>query len=480
MKLKRRIFLSDLFTNILIIVALIAVGIVIVFTITGCDEGMNMAGDVMGGEPAEVVDTKPDDPAETDAETPPKEVEVTEEEPENGGLDPITTMGEIKQPEDTANVDVVIADPVIEDEPTDLEEATPELPDFTIWSDPTVLPKLSGPMDPTKHGYRDGYQVSDIVQPGTWILDFPGPYREHSPPESNPTDFVGRVCMPVAGSVGLHYEDWSGNDYVAPVEQVTVTVTQGARSGEQTVTDEGGYFLFPNVEGDDLYLRVEREWLEPKEVIVYRSRPTELQALRPNEVFNPHLVTIKSRSVPGMILVGLRWPDKVRFIYETELMPHDVLFALGPNSPGTGGISASYENNHVVSIYDYPSDEGTHLWYYAFAHELAHARQHAVVILNGGNDVREWVHTPEAQEYKIAWERDKEEIPPEGQISAIDQSGPNTLLENNAEACEYYWEIEIGSLYHVLWSQHGMHIRAPNRWKWCRKYLNHQIYQYDD
>ncbi len=106
---RKNVFSENFLENILIIIAVIAVGLVIVFTIAGCDEGLNMAGDVMGGEPEEVVDTKPDDPAETDAETPPKEVDelgqveeqeggepAEQEESENDVPDAITTIGEMK------------------------------------------------------------------------------------------------------------------------------------------------------------------------------------------------------------------------------------------------------------------------------------------------------------------------------------------------------------------------------------------------
>ncbi len=137
---------------------------------------------------------------------------------------------------------------------------------------------------------------------------------EQQPPEGNPGDFIGQVRTLYSTS-GILVNS------TRPIAGVSVTITAGPRDGEQVTTDQGGYYLFPNSNEDVLYLRVEKEHFEPKEVIVHRVRPTVSQ--RPT---GPVLNRDDPWNTPGTIVMGQKWPDEVRFIFEETLLPNDVLF----------------------------------------------------------------------------------------------------------------------------------------------------------
>ncbi len=339
-------------------------------------------------------------------------------------------------------------------------------------SDTIGLPGLVE--EPITHGYYNGTVASDWLPQSAWVLDFPGPYREYAPPESNPEDFVGRVCMKVPDASN---DEWVGGDYIAPVQNALVTITHGPRKEEQVTTDEGGYFHFPNVKGDKMYLRVQRAYLEPKEVIAYRSRPTELQQLRPNEVFDAEYQNREQpQNAPGMILVGLRWPDAVRSILESEPLPHDLFLVIGPAfvDHGEGMTFGTYGSHEVGVYYAFPEEEGE-IYHPVLIHELAHARQHAVAIMHGDNSLFDWEKTPEGKEYQAAWEKDLAEIPHKHWIGTLDKSEhtESDMLENAAEFHVYYWDVEReGNLgVHEATRDGGIRARAPNRYKWCQKYL---------
>ncbi len=338
--------------------------------------------------------------------------------------------------------------------------------------------------------YTNGVATAEILPPSAWVLDFPGPYREYAPPESGPEDFVGRVAMPVAVE-GVDADNWAEAHFIAPVSNAIVTITHGPRSGEQVLTGEGGYYLFEDVEDDELYLRVERQWLEPKEVIVHRTHRTELQHIESNRIFNPlsdddsHLGPntsysevllgqLMARNSPGMILMGLRWPSAVRFILESEVLPHDVLCTRGiPHR----GVAGTYSPSMVVTLYNKPEDRGR-ISYGTLIHELAHARQHAAAIQHGMSYLNQfnWRDTPEGRAYKVAWEKDLEETPHENWIGGLDTGDYFGLYlhENAAEFCAMYWALKTGKRawnYEVT-RDGGIQKRAPNRYEWCRQYLN--------
>ncbi len=282
--------------------------------------------------------------------------------------------------------------------------------------------------------------------------DFPPPYRVYLPPESNPGDFVGRVCMPVD-------DEWSALDYVAPVAGVTVTISEGAREGEYTITDAGGYYLFPNIAGDEIYLRVEQEYIETKDVIVHRFHHTTLQEIPPNRVFDPSYYEHTPQNIPGMILVGMPWPLEVRFLLDEIPLPHELICRLRPigSSVSVGSyaarrmlVSATIENTvgHTGTLF----------------HEIAHARQHAVAILNGFDpNPREWEKTPEGKAYAEAAKKDLEEVGFEGYGYTT-----QILFENAADLCSNYW-------FYYQWRKGiGPLERMPNRFKWAQEWLHKQ------
>ena len=335
----------------------------------------------------------------------------------------------------------------------------------------------TSPVDPITH-YVNGFATGVLLPLSAWVLDFPGSFRRYAPPESGPRDFVGQVCMPVAGDA---YNDWAEADSVAPISDATVTITKGPRTGENVITDEGGYYLFRDVAGDNLYLRVEREYLELKEVIVYRSRPTELQERGPNRVFDARYHERgRPKNASGVIQVGIRWPDAVRFILEEELLPHDLLCTIGIKSPNPKelGVSGLY-GDHVVSVINPPERSNEYSWdfknylsYGVLTHELAHARQHAVAIVHGGSSTNDWGNTPEGKAYEEAWKKDLSEVPRKKWIGTLDKNEYYTdLLENAAQFCSYYWKVGNEWSYEVT-SGGGIQARAPNRFKWCQKFLN--------
>ena len=333
------------------------------------------------------------------------------------------------------------------------------------------------------------YTQAKILPDSAWVLDFPGPFREHSPPESGPRDFIGRVCMYTAG---IHGDEWAKADYIAPVQDVNVTITKGTRKGEQVITDEGGYYHFTDVAGDELYLCVEREYLEPKEVIVYRSRPTVLQEIEPNSVFDPEWHERKRpNNAPGIILVGIRWPDAVHSILEAEPMPHDLMFVVGIGGFPEGYLglparAAGFYAPHIVAVTTHPETK-TEISYWILYHELSHARQHAVAILHAGNSngswLNNWRNSPEGESYAEAVKIDLQEIPSNELIRWLDQEGYHHSLHLHEGAAEFsaiYWALLDGRIGAWSWSDEitkdgGIRVRAPHRYKWAEKHLNKHL-----
>ena len=322
--------------------------------------------------------------------------------------------------------------------------------------------------EPVTHYHYNGVVVGDILPPSAWVLDFPGPFRHYTPPRSSPRDFVGRVAMPVQDN---YNPTWARAGDVAPVSKVIVTITQGPRRGEWVITDEGGYYHFKDVSGDNLYLRVERAYLEPKEVIVHRHRPTILQRMGPNRVFIHQYH--EQENTPGTILMGLRWPDAIRHILESETLSHDPLWIMTLRQGGrpVSGLYSSKEG--VITIVNTIERKGK-INYTILAHELAHARQHAIAVTHGGSNSRQWENTPEARAYKQAWEKDRREAPGELYLVDGDDHLSATLLENAAGFCEFYWTLRLGvdDYEDGLSPALSMRTRAPNRWKWAETHLN--------
>ncbi|MDE0327264.1 MAG: hypothetical protein OXN27_25335 [Candidatus Poribacteria bacterium] len=266
--------------------------------------------------------------------------------------------------------------------------------------------------------------------------------------------FVGRVH-----TIDIH----AGTDKYRippPTAEATVTITSGLRTGEQAITDQDGYYRFPNA-GNEMYLRVERADLEPKEVIVYRNRPTILQypkGVMIERSFDPE-------KTPGTVLMGQRWPDAIRFILEKEPLPNNLLYVKGD---GTRYAGFYHPTQKIVILLNHVKEWNRND---TLAHELAHTRQHAVAAIQG---IARWEDTPEAIAYEAARKKDWEEI---GKIFYGDHF--THLIESAAEFCLAYWdETEQDVTDIAIRSQTGeestLQAEAPNRFKWAQEWLSKQ------
>lgn len=345
---------------------------------------------------------------------------------------------------------------------------------LTFGAVPATPVEHTDPVDPIMYQYINDIPVADILPSSAWVLDFPGPYKEYLPPKGGPKDFIGQVCMPVSNS------DWAKLGNVAPITNAIVTITEGPRIGESVVTNEGGYYLFKDMDEDELYLRVVREYLEPKEVIVHRHSHTTPQKLESNRVLDPlyHIDETQPQNIPGTVLMGVRWPDAVRFITEEVLLPHEVLCTMTPRLPHQERLAiGGYYENHVVTVVNRHEDKGK-IFHGVLAHELAHARQHAVAIAHGnstdGDWGDSWEKTPEGKAYKEAREKDLREVSPKNWIGTLDKNEyyESDLLENTAQFCSLYWGVDTWHSWNYEETRGGgIRVRAPNRFKWAEEWL---------
>ena len=296
------------------------------------------------------------------------------------------------------------------------------------------------------------------------ITDFFIPAQQISagpPTKRSARDFIGRIYAPKP-------EDWKVRSDARPITGVTVTIKSGSRAGESVITNNSGYYRFPNVRGDELHLRVEKEHFEPKEVIVHRSHPT---ILANGDVPNyPEDV----QQSPGSILIGQRWPAEVRFILEETLVVHDLLYAEGGAPPVGENIGAFYSRGVSVNYsHQFAQRQGS-VRLVTFAHEIAHGHQHALVSVDGSAwGIHDWNNTPEGIAYKEARGKDWNEVG-KAQLD-YDRMGPdyrgNVLTETAAEVLAHYWSFDRwGGRPHYG----DLRITAPNRFKWAAVWLQKQ------
>ena len=336
--------------------------------ITGCDEGMNMAGPVVMG------------PGEELAETP-------------GENQNPSSSGEVKQPDD--------------EQPSD-------------------------------------ENLSDNKDPGS-----------EQPIPTPPSDFVGQVnqWLVAANDQGMP------RLYSGPVAGVTLTVASGARTGEQSVTDEDGNYRFSDPTGEtlQLHLRAEKEGREPKEVIVHRAQLTE--TIADGVIFALH--ENDPRKPSGTIFIGHEWPNKVRFILEETVLPHDLTLVIVDDVPNYAGF---YWGGVVIA-------ENKNCILHTIAHELAHAHQHAVAVLEEGPiaSVGNWENTPEGRAYSEAWTKDLKEVG-----KTLYDSGRYLTLpfENMAETTSIFWNTGGRFDSRLCFSTTKLEKEAPNRLRWAQEWLS--------
>ncbi len=224
-----------------------------------------------------------------------------------------------------------------------------------------------------------------------------GDFTYVSGDKGHSTDLTGQVVV-----LARDHLDWAPNprSLVQAVPGAMVTIVSGPRAGEETFTDGNGYYRFPKVRGNKLHLRVEKEFLEPKEVIVRRSGPTTLpDGFSPAKYYEDD-----PQRHPGVILMGLRWPDKVRPIFEETTVEPDLLLALQVavrGSPGgRRGLSGMYRSG-VVLI-----DEAC--WYNTITFMLAYSYLEAMT-RKAGKDWTEWEELPMVRSFISARRKDLRE-----------------------------------------------------------------------
>ena len=266
------------------------------------------------------------------------------------------------------------------------------------------------------------------------------------------SDFVGQVLTP-------RY-----NPSVIPLEGVRVTVMAGPKTGESTVTNQDGEFVFPDVMGDELHVHLEKTCYETKEMLVYRSRPHRSVGRYGAAVQAGRLTSKYS----GVILMGHAWPEPVRPLLKQMLLPHDLLYFHGQFD----SAFSYYQSCGVVAIQSSATVlAGIDNLVILFAHELFHAHQHATVAIDGGGRTDDWENTPDGLAYAEARRKDHEAF---GKSVADGHPNP-TLNETSANTVSIFlWSItttdadrarrEAIPLYQDLKNN------APNRLKWAQEW----------
>ena len=283
---------------------------------------------------------------------------------------------------------------------------------------------------------------------------------ETVPIEVRPRPRPERVQKTVAP---LGAQDFSGfvyipklveNGYVrsnrVPVADATVIAMSGSVSGKKVITNQSGQYIFRNVGGDELRLRVEKNGFEPKEVIVYRHRPTTIEGRTSDYHGDP-------QNTPGNILIGLAWPEEVRTILRQTVVVHDLLYIKRSLGANTGG---HYSSSTGIIVMNADGTRGI----LTFAHEIGHAHQHALTIAAGRNSVLDWEHiTSEGKAFIDARMKDWQEV------GRADYDTLVTNNENAAETMAYWWITSIG---HHWWDAgQNLEVTAPNRFKWAEEWL---------
>jgi len=278
-------------------------------------------------------------------------------------------------------------------------------------------------------------------------------------PKVSPGHFTGRVLVPDPRGSSLRFT-------AKPTTGATITVMAGPQVGEQVTTNPAGYYYI-RTEEEQLHLRVEKEWFEPKEVIVSRSSATILaNGDRPNHPKDP-------QQQPGVILIGQIWPDEMRFLLENMVVVHDLLYIeAGPRDDEGRFIGGGY-NNGLVMMYN------TEIFHSAplrngslvtrmniFAEEIIHAHQHAQVARDGSGELPEWVNTPEGQAFLDARERDWQEYGKSGHELGYRIFPAESAAFIGVIVClrDTWQRITIGGQRDTL-------IKTPHRQAWAAEWL---------
>lgn len=287
--------------------------------------------------------------------------------------------------------------------------------------------------------------------------------------DTNKTGFVGRIL-----SVLPVQEIDKGVVRVLP--GVTVTILSGPKSGESTVSDENGYYHFPDVNEDELHLRVEKHCFETKEVLVSKTRRTAIMPGRHTPNYGGRFNLARERKVPGTITMGHAWPERIKKLLRQITVPHDTLY-LENQSPlpysGAQGLYATQAGFVITAgISSRPADLLSVL-----AHELAHARQHAIVAIDGsGSLMSDWNNSPEGIAYEEARRKDWEEYG-DDVLSSDNPYYRARLTESSAEFMSHFWLVTIlKDEWEQFYAGPDLHEQmkkyAPHRLAWAEEWHN--------
>ena len=282
-----------------------------------------------------------------------------------------------------------------------------------------------------------------------------------TPPPVTPEDFSGQVLTPSDRDRPRSYSE--------AVAGVTVTIIAGPRTGENVLTTPSGQYTFPEVDGDELEIRLEKDGYEPKEVIVHRRRATVLRDDPvPLEYGGP-------QDRPGTVLIGVAWPEYAKQIISRMSVIADLLLILAPGSGSYGWGVATQDGSTIASR------DLTHI-----PHELCHAWQHGKVRPRGGGTGSgtdwhsEWVASPEGIAYREARNADRRQVG-HNPISAHPTQDTDpwaetklVLTEESATFCNYWHghgNLDI-SRYNISFWRRWVEEHAPNRAEWLASSLN--------
>ena len=239
-------------------------------------------------------------------------------------------------------------------------------------------------------------------------------------------DFTGRVLTPI--------RDHREERFTISVPEARVVVLEGPLSGSSFITDGEGRYRIPDLVGNEVRVRVEKEGFLAKEVTVYRSAPTFPPG---DNRYEKHPRSMDDvQTTPGNILIGLPWPSELEFVQEGNRgfihafgrvieVESDLLLVSGEWPPEGEGCGA--HSWGVITAKDF-NDLG------CFIHEIAHSHQAARTWFHLRTTYEpRWTETPEGEAYQLARGKDLAEHGRWGWFDT-DSNLRDTVHENGAEA----------------------------------------------
>ena len=290
-----------------------------------------------------------------------------------------------------------------------------------------------------------------VAAPEIQVVPRPQPIvvEPEEPAINSPATTIQQVPQPVPGADdfvgGVYIPNPRHNDVlrsgVFPVSGATVIIVSGSRSGERVTTGQNGRYVFQGVAESSLHLRVEKSDLEPKEVIVHRTRATTLAdgTSLLKYIDDP-------QHTAGNILVGHRIPSAARSILDIISVVDDLLY-VNSGSYTRYNLGGWYMNGVAVVVNGDP---------HVIAHEFFHAHQHALTFVDGWFSGSDWLDTPEGSAYVQAKEKDLRQF----SKSTVDRTYGDIDWESSAEVFAMYWS-----------GSGDLKQKAPNRYRWAQEWF---------